>query len=93
MYYYASTMKNVQEIQIQELAEAFHSLNSKQDLVEFLRGILTPKELQEMSLRLQIVKKLKKGEPQRKIAADLGVGIATITRGSKEIQNGKFIYV
>ena len=86
-------MKNAQHIQIQELAQVMFDLKSKQDMVEFLEGILTPKELQELSLRLQIIKKLKAGEPQRKIATDLGVGIATITRGSKEIQNGKFIYV
>jgi len=86
-------MKNAQEKELQSLAEVIRNLQSKTEIVDFLKGILTPKEIQELHLRLQIVQKLKKGEPQRKIASDLGVGIATITRGSKELQNGRFIYV
>ena len=29
-------------------------------------------------------------EPHHRIAEDLGVGVATVTRGSKELQDGKF---
>ncbi|MEP7167529.1 MAG: YerC/YecD family TrpR-related protein [Candidatus Woesebacteria bacterium] len=86
-------MKQNFDGEIQELATVIRTLSTKKQVIEFLEGILTPKELQEISQRLQIVKRLKKGETQRQIAADLGVGVATITRGSKEIQNGKFIYV
>lgn len=60
------------------------------EIEEFLKGILTPKELDEIPIRLQIVKMLKKGIPQHTIAEKLGVGIATVTRGSKEIAQGRF---
>jgi TrpR family trp operon transcriptional repressor len=33
---------------------------------------------------------LKKGVPQRNIAQQLGVGIATVTRGAREIKMGRF---
>jgi Trp operon repressor len=33
---------------------------------------------------------LKSGIPQHEIAEKLGVGVATVTRGSKEIQKGNF---
>lgn len=56
----------------------------------FLKGILTVKELDEIATRLQIVKLLKKGVSQQRIAKQLKVGIATVTRGSKEIAQGRF---
>lgn len=72
------------------LIEAFLSLKTKKDVKEFLDGLLTPKEREEIPVRLQIVKMLKKGIPQHEIASKLGVGIATVTRGSKEIAKGNF---
>lgn len=70
--------------------DTFLSLKTKKDVVTFLDGILTPKERKEIPVRLQIVKLLKKGVPQHEIASQLGVGIATVTRGSKEIAKGNF---
>lgn len=67
--------------------------DSKEKMSNFLEGILTPKELMEIPARLQIIKKLKKGVPQHKIAEEMGLGVATVTRGSKEIQKGNFKYV
>lgn len=67
--------------------------DSKEKLENFLEGILTPKELIEIPARLQIVKKLKRGIPQHQIAEEMGLGIATVTRGSKELQKGNFKYV
>lgn len=72
------------------LVEAFLSLKTKSDVKTFLDGILTPKEREELPVRLQIVKLLKKGVPQHEIASKLGVGVATVTRGSKEISKGNF---
>jgi TrpR family transcriptional regulator, trp operon repressor len=60
------------------------------EIEDFLKGILTIQELDEIPQRLQIVKMLKKGIPQREIAASLGVGISTVTRGSTEIKKGRF---
>lgn len=73
-----------------ELVNVFSSISSQKEMENFLYGILTPQELEEIPVRLQIVKLLKKGIPQHEIAQKLGVGVATVTRGSKEIAKGRF---
>jgi len=72
------------------LVETILSLETKKDVKDFLDGILTPKEREEIPVRLQIIKMLKKGIPQHVISSKLGVGVATVTRGSKEIAKGNF---
>lgn len=59
----------------------------KKLLDEFLCDLLTPKEYREITTRWQIVKQLSKKIPHRQIAKNLKIGIATITRGSRELQN------
>jgi TrpR family trp operon transcriptional repressor len=54
---------------------------------EFFVDLLSPVEYRELALRWQIVKELHKGTPHREIAQNLKVSIATITRGSRELQN------
>ena len=73
-----------------ELVEAFLKNRSKAEMLDFLIGILTPKELEELTTRLQIVKLLKKGLPHQEIARRLEVGVATVTRGSRELRMGRF---
>lgn len=51
-----------------------------------LRALLTDSELEEIAKRLQIFKRLQSGMPQRQIAEELGVGIATVTRGSNALK-------
>lgn len=65
-------------------------IQDKNVLGDFLYGITTQKERDELTQRLEIVKRLIDGQPQHKIAKDLGVGVATVTRGSKELAAGKF---
>jgi TrpR family transcriptional regulator, trp operon repressor len=72
------------------LIDALLSLNTKKEMRDFLDGVLTPKERLEIPVRLEIIKLLKKGVPQHEIATKLGVGVATVTRGSKEIAKGNF---
>ena len=70
----------------EELFEIMRKIASDKALLkEFFVDILTPAEYKEIGVRWQIVKRLAKGEPQRKIAEDLGVSIATVTRGSREL--------
>lgn len=61
-------------------------------MCDFLQAILTTQELEIIPKRLQIVKFMEKNVPQRTIAKKLGVGIATITRGSKELQINKEVW-
>lgn len=72
------------------LLDTILSFEDPSELSDFLQGILTQKELEELPRRLEIIRLLKLNTPQQKIAKKLGVGIATVTRGSKEIQKGRF---
>jgi len=75
---------------VRELVEAFLKNRSKAEMLDFLKGILTPREIEELTTRLQIVKLLKKGLPHQEIARRLEVGVATVTRGSRELRMGRF---
>ncbi len=71
-----------------ELIGSFLRVKNKKEMEALLRGLLTQKELEELPKRLEIFKQLKKGVPQHEIAYKVGVGVATVTRGSQEMQRG-----
>lgn len=73
-----------------EFIDAILSMKTKGEMNDFLEGILTPKELLEIPNRLEIIKMLKKGISQHEVADKLKVGVATVTRGSRELQQGRF---
>jgi TrpR family trp operon transcriptional repressor len=75
---------------IKDLIATLLQVQKQEDLLDLLKGLLTLGELEEIARRLQIVKLLKAGVSQREIAERLKVGIATVTRGSKEIKQGRF---
>lgn len=74
---------------IAELAGIINKIDSDKLANDFLTNILTPAELEEISNRLQIVKMLDKGVPQREVAKKLGVSLGTVSRGSRELKYGK----
>ncbi len=80
-------MKNTEASQ---LIRVLLQAKSEAAMLDLLEGLLTPSELTEIARRLQIVKLLKAGVSQREIAEKLAVGIATVTRGSREIKQGRF---
>lgn len=73
-----------------KLAELIQNCNSTKELELFLIGILSPQEIEIINKRIEVVKALKAGLPQREISEKLGVGIATVTRGSKMLKDGFF---
>ncbi|GAA3938455.1 Trp family transcriptional regulator [Litoribacillus peritrichatus] len=75
------------DIYIRELVEHLLKANDTEAMNQTLQGLLTPSELSEISKRLQIFKLLEAGMPQRQIAETLGVGIATVTRGSRALKD------
>lgn len=74
----------------QQLFEHLSRIANPEAMAEELAALLTPSELDSISIRLEIARLLKLGISQRKIASQLGVGIATVTRGSRELKAGKF---
>jgi TrpR family trp operon transcriptional repressor len=78
---------------LSELIAEFLKIKDKKVMKNFLMGLFTQQELEEIPTRVQIVKMLKKGVPQHEIAKKLGIGVATVTRGSNEIKRGRFINI
>lgn len=66
-----------------EFVEFLLQAKDRRAMGDLLRALLTPSELHEIPNRLKITRLLKQGIPQRDIAKQLGVGIATVSRGSK----------
>ena len=66
------------------------SAKDEELLQDFLLGLTTPNEREAFVQRVEIIKRLLKGEPHHQIAEELGVGVATVTRGSKELAAGRF---
>jgi TrpR family trp operon transcriptional repressor len=54
-----------------------------QQMQDFLGEILTPSEQRDLALRWELMRRLKKGVPQRQIAKELGISLCKITRGAK----------
>jgi TrpR family trp operon transcriptional repressor len=59
---------------------------SLREMEKALGDLLTASELADVANRLQIIEMLAEGVPQRQIAERLGVGIATVTRGSNVLK-------
>lgn len=75
------------------LVKEFEKANSSEKLENLLKGLLTPKEIEEFARRIRLVKLLKQGMGQHTIAKQLGLGVATVGRGAKELHEGNFKYV
>ena len=71
---------------IAELVDYLLAVKQPDEMEKVLRSLLTPTEFTEVTKRLQIFKMLEQGVPQRQIADTLGVGIATVTRGSRALK-------
>ncbi|HHE54889.1 MAG TPA: transcriptional regulator [Caldithrix abyssi] len=69
-----------------EICQYLAKTDDEKTIFKFLESLLTPKELQTLSSRWQIVKLLDQGVPQRKIAKDLHLSLCKITRCSKELK-------
>lgn len=68
-----------------ELIQHLLAIDNATAMDEALESLLTPAEYSEIGKRLQIFKMLRDGVPHRKIAETLGVGIATVSRGSRAL--------
>lgn len=72
-----------------ELLSLFAKMKSRGELDEFLRDLLTESEYRDVIIRVQIVKMLSQNKTHRYISRELGVGVATVERGVKELNDPK----
>ena len=73
--------------EIREISRILADITSSDDIEKFLYEILTDNERRDLSLRWELMKKLYNGIPQRSIAAELGISLCKITRGSKILKS------
>jgi len=71
-----------------EIVEVLSKVGERKALMrDFIEDLLTPHEFENIAFRWQIVKRLAKGETHQSIAADLRLGVSTVTRGSREMRD------
>lgn len=76
-----------------ELRELFVK-HAKSDATadELFLDIFTPKEYDELAVRLQIVKMLAMGKTQREISGTLNTGVTTVGRGAHQLFHKKGLF-
>lgn len=82
-------MEESEIIRLQAFDELCAALSLAQDpelIGEFLKCLLTPSELQEVSSRWALVREIESGTTQREIARKMGLSLCKITRGSRELK-------
>ena len=83
-------MKLYSEKYKKEIVDVIYKISKDKILLnDFIKDILTPREFDNIGVRWQIVKRLAKGEHHQSIAEDLHLGVATVTRGSREMRKRK----
>lgn len=75
-----------EEAALRELCQALAKCDNEELLWDFLHSLLTENEISEVASRWALVDLIDQGIPQRRIAADLGLSLCKITRGSKELK-------
>lgn len=70
------------------LAKVFLKLKTEQEVANFLRDILTIKELEEFANRLEMARLLKTGMSYKAIAKKLKVSTTTVTRTAHWLFHG-----
>lgn len=86
-------MKNNSGEYKKEVIEVISKIAKDKSLLSaFIEDILTLREFDNIGVRWQIIKKLAKNQTHHTIAGELGLGVSTVTRGSREMRdkNGGF---
>ena len=75
---------------IKSRVQSFLKAKTADEMENLLLGLLTTKEAEEFGKRIEIIKLLKQGVAQHKVAEKLGVGVATVSRGAQELKLKRF---
>lgn len=73
---------------MKHLEYAFLQLKTEKEVSNFMRDLMTPKEIKDFNDRWQIVQLLNKGKlSYRKIAEELKVSVTTVTRVARFLKD------
>ncbi len=78
-----------QTTDLSEIADLIQKLSSKDEVIDFLKIIMTKNELEVLSKRWRIIQLLIQGKTQRDISSALGVSLCKITKGAKVLKTEK----
>ena len=70
---------------VKQLVHAFSLLDDEKDIQAFLTDICTPREICDLSQRLQVARYLDEGEPYVEVQARTGASSTTVSRVSKAL--------
>lgn len=76
------------DAKVTKLAEGFTKPTNIDEMVAFLRDILTEPEINEFAGRFAVAQALAEGKSQRVVAKETGISIATVTRVNQWLLRG-----
>ena len=68
---------------LEDLIKIFAKTTDENQMRKLFEEVFTPSEQKDFALRWNLMKDLYRGIPQREIAANHGISLCKITRGSK----------
>ncbi len=68
---------------LEDLIKIFAKTTDEKQMRKLFEEVFTPSEQKDFALRWDLMKDLYRGIPQREIAANHGISLCKITRGSK----------
>ena len=76
---------------LEDLVKIFARTTDEKLMLKLFEELFTPSEQKDLALRWDLMKDLYRGIPQREIAANHGISLCKITRGSKILkQKGSY---
>jgi len=70
----------------QEMAKVFAEIDNPKVIGKLFTELFTPSEIKALTLRWQLMKDIRAGVTQRKIAAKYKMSLCKVTRGSKVLK-------
>jgi TrpR family transcriptional regulator, trp operon repressor len=80
------------QVPLESLSKVLLSIKDTQEMREFVQGFFTPSEIEQLWERWRIIELLLDGQSQRSVKAELGVSIATVSRGANVLRSDSRIF-
>ena len=87
----ASVFAQIQDEKIMSRPPIGYKIENEEIMSRFFEEIFTQAERKDISLRWELMRMLKKGVSQRKIATELGISLCKITRGAKILKDPRSV--